>query len=166
MFDLTIKHSLWGGNFYVARELNSHFYLDLQGSVGTTNDDWGNSGRKWLYEAGLGLQWRLGEYFQSKYIDPYLRVGAGYMYKDFDIYYVGSEGLSDEKMSWILNNLKNKDGDDRKSLIPVKAGIGINLWLSDQWGIGLQGDYVLMPYKHVANSLQGTARIIYRLNSK
>lgn len=166
-FDLSLKHPVYAGNIYIARELNSHFYLDLQGSAGFAKQELGNkSENKWLYTAELGLQWRLGEYFNSKYIDPYLRVGGGYMHKEFDILYSGTEGASSEEMKWIMENFDNKDGKDRKDLIPVSMGIGVNLWLNNHWGIGIQGDYVLMPYKDVANSLQGTARIMYRLGGK
>ena len=103
--------------------------------------------------AGVGLQWRLGEYFKSRYVDPYLRAGINYMYKGFDILYEGSEGLEPDDMSWILNNYGNKEGRDRKHLMPVSLGGGINFWLNDRIGIGLQADYLVMSYKHVANSL-------------
>lgn len=167
MFNLKLEQAVFGGNLYAAKELNNHFYLDLQGTIGTTGkkpDD--NNKTEWLYMLGPGLQWRIGEYFGSKYIDPYLRAGISYMHKEFDIMYAGTEGLNDQQMSWILNNLNNKAGDDRKNLMPVSLGVGINLWLNDRWGVGLQGDYLLMPYKDVANSLQGTLRILYRLGGK
>ena len=44
---------------------------------------------RWLGMAGIGLQWRLGEYLHSNYIDPFLRMGANYMYKNFKINYKG-----------------------------------------------------------------------------
>ena len=167
VFDLKLEQALFGGNLYVARELNDHFYLDLQGTIGTTgnkSDDYNRN--KWLYMAGLGLQWRLGEYFGSKHIDPYLRAGINYMHKEFNILYAGTEGLDDQQMKWILNNIYNKEGDDRTDLMPVSLGAGLNMWLNDRWGIGIQGDYLLMPYNNVANSLQGTLRIMYRLGGK
>lgn len=99
------------------------------------------------------MQWRLGEYFKSRYVDPYLRAGINYMYKGFDILYEGSEGLKPDDMSWILNNYGNKEGRDRRHLMPVSLGGGINFWLNDRIGIGLQADYLVMFYKHVANSL-------------
>ena len=167
VFDLKLEQALFGGNLYVARELNDHFYLDLQGTVGTTgsrSNDYNKN--KWLYMAGLGLQWRLGEYFGSKHIDPYLRAGINYMHKEFNILYAGTEGLDDQQMKWILNNIYNKEGADRTDLMPVSLGAGLNLWLNDRWGIGIQGDYLLMPYNNVANSLQGTVRVMYRLGGE
>ena len=45
-----------------------------------------------------------------------------------------------------------KEGKDKQNLIPISLGIGVNMWLNDNIGIGLQGDYLIMPYKHIANS--------------
>lgn len=164
---LQLRHSVIGSNLYIARELNPYFYLDLQGAVGFTEQyiD-GTDKLRTLYIVGPGLQWRLGEYFDSKYIDPFFRMGVSYMKKNFDMKYRGTEGDLPEEMSWVLENLYNKDGVDRNGLIPVSFGIGMNAWLNDRFGIGLQGDYLLMPYKEVANSLQGTIRLIWRLGGK
>lgn len=167
VYDLTLKHAVYGGQLYLARELSPYFYLDLQGTAGmTTERDGGKEKTKSLFMLGPGLQWRLGEYFGSKYIDPYLRVGVNYMYKGFNIDYVGFEGLGDERMEWILSNENNKDGMDRKHLTPVAAGGGVNMWFNDRLGIGFQADYLVMPYKNVPNSLQGSARLIWRLGGK
>lgn len=164
---LQLRHSVIGPNLYIARELNPYFYLDLQGTVGFTEQyiD-GKDKMRTLYMAGPGLQWRLGEYFDSKYIDPFFRVGVSYMKKNFDMKYQGTEGNLPEEMSWVLENLYNKDGVDRNEMIPVSLGVGMNTWLNDRFGIGLQGDYLLMPYKDVANSLQGTVRLIWRMGGK
>lgn len=166
-FDLGIKSALFGGNLYLARELNKYLYLDLQGSGGITSEKLGNSNKdRWMFMVQPGLQWRFGEYFGSKYIDPYLRAGVGYMYKGFDINYIGTEGLTPDEMQWMLENNHNKDGADRKHLMPVSVGAGLNTWLNDRIGIGLQADYVVMPYKNVANSLQGTVRVMWRIGGK
>ena len=161
-FDLDLNHAVWGGGIYAARELNKHFYVDLQGSIGVTNKSIEGK-NKLLAMAGVGLQWRLGEYFHSKYIDPYLRAGVNYMYKDFKILYDGNEGPTPDEMSWIMSNFGNKEGRDKKHLMPISLGGDVNMWLNDRIGIGLQADYLLMPYKQVANSLQGTARLIWRI---
>lgn len=164
---LQLRHTVLGPNLYIARELSPHFYLDLQGTFGLT-EQYINGGDKWrnLYMVGPGLQWRLGEYFDSKYIDPFFRVGVSYMKKNFDMKYTGTEGNLPEEMSWVLENLYNKDGVDRDEMIPVSFGVGMNTWLNDRFGIGLQGDYLLMPYKDVANSIQGTVRLIWRVGGK
>lgn len=165
-YDLNLSHALWGGNISVARELNSHFYLDLQGTIGATNEALGSSDKKWYGMAGIGLQWRLGEYFGSHYVDPYLRAGMNYMYKDFKVFYTGKEGLAPDEMTWIMENLGNKEGADKQHLLPISLGGGLNTWLNDRIGIGFEANYLLMPYKNVANSVQGTVRIIYRIGGK
>lgn len=161
---MQLRHSVLGPNLYIARELNPYFYLDLQGTVGFTAQyiD-GENQRRNLYMVGPGLQWRLGEYFESKYIDPFFRVGVNYMRKNFDMKYEGSDGDLPAEMSWVLENLYNKDGVDRDEMFPVSFGVGMNAWLNDRFGIGLQGDYLLMPHDNVANSLQGTVRLIWRV---
>jgi outer membrane protein OmpA-like peptidoglycan-associated protein len=164
---LQLRHSVLGPNLYIARELNPYFYLDLQGSVGFTEQyiD-GKDKMRTLHMIGPGLQWRLGEYFDSKYIDPFFRVGVSYMKKNFDMKYQGTEGNLPEEMSWVLENLYNKDGVDHAEMFPVSFGVGMNAWLNDRLGLGLQGDYLMMPYKNVANSLQGTVRLIWRMGGK
>ena len=164
VFDLKLEHVVFGGNLYAARRLNDHFYLDLQGTIGAAgNKPDGKNKTDRLCMLGLGLQWRVGKYFDSKYIDPYLRAGINYMYKEFEIMYVGTEGIEDEQMKWTLNNLNNKSGADKKDLMPLSLGAGLNMWLNDWWGIGMQGDYLIMPYNNVANSIQGTLRVMYRI---
>jgi hypothetical protein len=143
--------------------LNDHLYADFQGTADITANQRADSRRsELLYTAGLGLQWRLGEYFGSKHTASYLRAGAGYMRKNFKILYAGTEGLDDEQMRWTLENLMNKDGMDRT----ISLGAGLNMWLNDRWGIGMQGDYLIMPHRNVANSIQGTVRVIYRMGGR
>lgn len=61
------KDFIFGGNLYFARELNSHFYLDLQGTLDYSSDPVRNGKEsRWLGMAGIGLQWRLGEYSPFK----------------------------------------------------------------------------------------------------
>ena len=161
------KDALFGGNIYLARELNPYFYLDMQGSVGYASDPVRNGhDSRWLGLVGLGLQWRLGEYINSKYIEPFFRVGANYMYKNFNIDYNGIESLDIDKMEWNFTNDYNKDGKDRKNLIPIALGMGVNMWLNDRLGIALQADYLVMPYKDIANSWQGSVRLMWRFGGK
>lgn len=164
---LNLRHSVIGPNLYIARELNPYFYLDLQGTVGFTEQSIdGKDKLKTLYMVGPGLQWRFGQHFNSHYIDPFLRVGVNYMRKNFDMRYQGSEGNLPDEMTWVLENMYNKDGADRKNLIPIAFGFGTNAWLNDRFGVGIQGDYLLMPHKNVANSWQGTVRLLWRIGGK
>lgn len=159
---------IFGGNIYVARELNPYLYLDLQGNVGFAKDPVKGGGKEnnLLYMGGLGLQWRLGEYFEGKYIDPFVRVGANYMHKSFTLMYDGTETDQNDQLNWNFDIDHNKSGADRKNLIPISVGTGINMWLSKGFGVGLQADYLIMPYAKVANVWQGTARLVWRVGGK
>ena len=109
--DTDKRDVLFGGHLYLARELNSHFFLDLQGNADFTADPVrGGKEKRWTAMAGLGLQWRLGEYFRSPYIDPFLRAGANYLYKNFTVGYNGLERLNAEEMKWDLANDFDKEG--------------------------------------------------------
>ncbi len=158
---------LGGGQFYLARELNSHFYVDLQGNVSYTSDPVRNGNEsRWAGMAGLGLQWRLGEYFHSTYIDPFLRSGINYLHKNFRIDYAGLEMVDRDKVGWNLLNDFNKEGCDKYNLIPFSFGAGVNMWLNDRAGIALQADYLLMPYQKIANLWQGSVRFMWRFGGK
>lgn len=166
-FNLQLRHNVVGPNLYIAKEITPHLYLDLQGSIGFTQQFIeGREKLRTLYMGGVGLQWRFGEYFGHGYIDPFVRVGANYLHKNFGMNYQGTEGDLPEEMTWLLENIYNKDGKDRDKMTPITFGIGMNAWLSDNFGIGLQGDYLLMPYKNIANSLQGTVRLLWRIGGK
>lgn len=162
------KDLLFGGQLYLARELTSHWYLDLQGGLSHASDPvfGGKKKSRWIGLAGLGLQWRLGEYFNSRYIDPFLRIGANYMYKNFTVDYNGLTEYDSKQLGWNLANDYNKEGADHRHLLPVSVGAGVNMWLNDRLGIGLQGDYLIMPYRRVANSWQGAVRLIWRIGGK
>ncbi|MDR2968001.1 MAG: hypothetical protein LBV32_00165 [Tannerellaceae bacterium] len=148
--DMQLRHAVFGGNISLVRRLSDKWAADIQGTVGTGD-------RKLLAMAGLGLQWRLGSYFNSKQIDPYLRVGGNYLYKGFDILYGGSLN----GMEWDISNVLGGTADARH-LFAVSGGMGVNMWLNKRFGIGIQGDYLLITQRNVANSIQGTARLMWR----
>lgn len=77
-FDLTLSKKVLGGDLYIARELNPYLYLDLQGTSGFTKESLNAHGEnQWFHFIQPGLQWRLSPYFNSQYIEPYLRAGIG-----------------------------------------------------------------------------------------
>lgn len=149
--DMRLKHAVFGGNISLVRRLSDKWAADIQGTVGTGDG-------KLLAMAGLGLQWRLGSYFHSRKIDPYLRLGGNYLYKGFDTLYGGSI----DGMKWDMSDVLGGSADARH-LFAASGGVGINMWLNNRFGIGIQGDYLLTPQRNVADSMQGTVRLMWRL---
>lgn len=168
-FNMKMRHALWGGDLYVARQLSKYFYLDLNAGMGATkvyNID-SKKETKFYYTGGLGLQWRLSPYFKSKYIEPYFRLGAQYMYRDFTVNYSDAQNIDADAMKWIMTNVHNKDGEDVRNLFAIVGGFGVNMWLNDRVGIGLLANYMHMPrfvsrQKHVADAVQGSVRLLFR----
>lgn len=172
-FDMKMKHALWGGDLYIARELNKYFYIDATAGMGGANvyNLENQKKTRFYYTAGLGLQWRLSPYFKSKYIEPYLRLGAHYIHREFMVDYSGLAGADEDAMKWVLENVHNKDGQDERNLMSIAAGFGVNLWFNNHVGLGLQANYMHMPrfisrQKHVADAVQGSVRLIFRVGGE
>ncbi len=149
--DFDIRNTLYTGNVYLGKELSNVFTVDINYNIGKLES-------MWFSQLGSGIQFRLAHYLKSPYIDPYLRVGGGVMYKGYQIIY--------DTPSYTLENDNNKDGRDAKWLFPVSLGVGVNMWFNDYLGMGLQGDYLYIPKSNVANSLQGTVKLMVRIGGK
>lgn len=161
------KDVLFGGNIYLARELNNYFAIDMQSFIGFTRDKLRDGkDNRWVIKPEIGLQWRLGQYFNSKYIDPYFRVAVAYLYKNFNIVYNGTESFEGKEMLWDMNNLHNKQGADKKHMVGIPLGGGVNMWLNDKFGIGIQCNYIIKPYKNVANDIEGSVRMMWRFGGE
>lgn len=172
-YDIKLRHALWGGDLYLARELNKYFYLDFTGGIGGTkvyNID-AEKKTKLFYTGSMGLQWRLSPYFKSKYIDPYFRVGVNYIHREFMVDYDGSQTVDSDLMEWVMTNVKNKEGEDKRNLLAISAGVGVNFWFNNRVGMGMQANYLRMPkfvkgQKEVADALQGVVRLLFRFGGE
>lgn len=172
-YNLKTNHLMGGVNLYVARELNPWFYLDLQGDLGmaknkfrdATNDKKYN----FLYMGGLGLQCRLSPLFNSKYVEPYLRAGVYYLHKDFQTTYKGNfAGDPTGEAHWESTDTWNPSGRsrDKNSFLPLSLGAGINAWLNNSLGLGLQGEYLMPLQKDLPRFVQVSARVMWRIGGK
>lgn len=173
VYDAKMRHALWGGDLYVARELNKHLYLDLTAGIGGGNvrDENHERKTKLYYSTSLGLQWRLAPLFKTKAFDPYLRVGVGYTHRTFDINYNGVNEISNDMLDWIANNIHRKVGDNVRNIVTISTGVGINYWVSNRWGMGLQANYLFVPdfidkQKGVKENMQGVVRILVRIGGE
>ena len=150
----------------VARNINKYMVLDWQTSVGNVDNKRIGMGKEFFLMTGLGLQFKFnGLWNEESWFDPYLRVGANYMRHDYsgvafpltDIngqYYAGfSEGMASTQ--------------SRKDHFTVSTGLGSNFWLTKNFGLGIQGDYVSTPIdkSDVANFWQASASILFRFGN-
>ena len=137
------KKLVHGGlELYASRRLNSWLYLDLQAMAGFARYLSGDIPKQgYSILAGPGIQFR--PFVRSRWIQPYLKVGASYYRKNFPTRYFGhfdndptGEGI------WTAEDAWNKGmtvADD--SFLPVSAGLGVICWMGNRVGIRLQGDY-------------------------
>ncbi|NCC09326.1 MAG: OmpA family protein [Bacteroidia bacterium] len=169
-YTMKVNHLIGGVNLYVARELTPWFYVDLQGTVGLFKDNPDQSNRyKTMTLVGPGLQLRLSPLFKSQYVEPYLRVGANLLHKNFNTVSTGTF-VNDPtgEAAWKATDTWNTEGynTDKKTSFPVALGAGVNAWLSNSLGLGIQGDYIMATQKNMANFTQIILRVIWRIGGK
>ncbi len=149
----------------VARNLNKYLVLDWQTSVGNVDNKRIGMGKEFFLMTGLGLQFKFnGLWNEDSWFDPYLRVGANYLRHDYsgvnfpltDVNGVGYNGFSGEP-----NTQRRKDH------FTVATGLGSNFWLTKNFGLGIQGDYVSTPIdkSDVANFWQASASLLFRFGN-
>ena len=136
----------------VARNLNKYFVLDWQTTVGNVDNEKIGMDKEFFLQTGLGVQFKLASLWnEESWFDPYLRIGANYLRHDYE----GTGAV-------------NSDGDLIKANhFTTAGGIGANFWLTKNFGINLQGDYVGTPTDKsaVANFWQAGASILFRFGN-
>ena len=150
----------------VARNLNKLLVLDWQTSVGNVDNQRIGMDKEFFLMTGLGLQFKFnGLWNEESWFDPYLRVGGNYLRHDYsgvtfpltDVNGQTYQGFSD-----------NEAGTQRrKDHFAVNAGLGSNFWLTKNFGLGIQGDYVSTPIdkSDVANFWQASASLLFRFGN-
>ena len=136
----------------VARNLNKYFVLDWQTTVGNVDNKKIGMDKEFFLQTGLGLQFKLASLWnEESWFDPYVRIGANYLRHDYE----GTGAV-------------NSDGDLIKANhFTTAGGIGANFWLTKNFGINLQGDFVGTPTDKsaVANFWQAGASILFRFGN-
>ena len=149
----------------VARNLNKYLVLDWQTSVGNVDNKRIGMEKEFFLMTGLGLQFKFnGLWNEESWFDPYLRVGANYLRHDYsgvnfpltDVNGVGYSGFSGEPFT-----------QRRKDHFTVATGLGSNFWLTKNFGLGIQGDYVSTPVdkSDIANFWQASASLLFRFGN-
>lgn len=168
-YRLKVRHLMGGVNLYVAHELSRWFYLDFQGTAGFAGKEEGtvnNNQNNYTLMGGLGVQFRLSPLFKSQYVEPYLRVGANVLHQNFLT--TGAGVFNNDptgEAGWITDDVWNERGYkyDKKTTFPVSLGVGVNAWLSNSLGLGLQGEYLTPFNKNQPHFAQMTVRVMWRI---
>lgn len=165
VYNLELRNIMFGGNIYVARQLNKWFYADVQATMGATPVmlETGKDKNKLFGAAGLGLQFRLTPLFKKDYVEPYLRLGANYMYKDFTITRSGKlQNIQGDFLQWGHSDWFNSKSNNKKHLFLASLGFGVNSWFNEKVGFGIQGDYMTTLEKNRLGFPRVLARVMLR----
>ena len=147
----------------VARNLNKYFVVDWQTSVGNVDNKRirpnlsGVEGqimdKEFFLMTGLGLQFKFnGLWNENSWFDPYVRVGANYLRHDY----------SNSERAY------NKEGGFMKAdHFAANGGLGINFWITKNFGIGVQQDYVVTPFEKttISDFWQSSATLNFRFGN-
>ena len=149
----------------VARNLNKYFVLDWQTSVGNVDNKRFAMDKEFFLQTGLGLQFKFaGLWNEESWFDPYARVGANYLRHD----YSGLTFPRYDNANDVLRGTYNSDDVTGKANhFTAAGGIGSNFWLTKNFGLNLQGDYVATPGddSNVANFWQASASLMFRFGN-
>lgn len=151
----------------VARNINKYLVADLQASVGNVGNKKFNMDKEFFLMAGLGLQFKFnGLWNEESWFDPYARVGANYLRHD----YSGLTFPRTDAMNANYYPTYNGNGDvtGKKNFFAVSTGLGSNFWITKNFGLGIQGDYVTTPGDKsvVANFWQASASLLFRFGNR
>jgi len=151
----------------VARNLNKWLVLDWQTSVGNVGNKRFDMGKEFMLLTGLGLQFKFnGLWNEESWFDPYLRAGASYLRHDYSsLTFPRYDNANDEVIAYDKDN--TSPGKANHFAVPV--GIGSNFWITKNFGLGLQGDYVSTPFNgggNVPNFWQASASLLFRFGQR
>lgn len=154
----------------VARNIGKGLVLDWQTTVGNIANKRfvETAGQKEFFlQTGLGLQFKAAGLLwdEESWFDPYLRVGANYLRHQYSnvTFPVTDENLvgGGSYAGFSENQAYTQRRDDH---FTVSTGAGINFWLTNNFGLGVQGDYVTTPTdkSNIANFWQASASLNFR----
>jgi len=148
----------------VARNITKGFVIDWSTTVGNVENQRFNTGKEFMLMTGLGLQAKAAGLLwdEESWFDPYLRVGANYLRQDYT-------GLTFPRTD-LLGYTHDNDGDlnGKANFFTVSAGAGANFWVTKNFGVGVQGDYVGTPVDKAdyANFWQASASLLFRFGNR
>jgi len=150
----------------VARNVAKGFVVDWQTTVGNVENKRFNMGKEFMLMTGLGLQVKAAGLLwnEESWFDPYLRVGANYLRHDYTALTFPRTDVNGE---WVQNG-ENGNENGKANFFTVSTGAGVNFWLTKNFGLGVQGDYVSTPgdKSTVANFWQASASLNFRFGNR
>ncbi|AKK72966.1 membrane protein [Chryseobacterium gallinarum] len=155
----------------VARNVGKGLVIDWQTSVGNVENKRFNMGKEFFLMTGLGFQAHAAGLLwnEESWFDPYLRVGANYLRHDYTALSFPRTSV-DANGNPIETVSNGKDGNEngKANHFAVATGAGANFWVTKNFGLGIQGDYVSTPgdKSTVANFWQASASILFRFGNR
>lgn len=149
----------------VARNLNKYFVLDWQTSVGNVDNKRFAMDKEFFLQTGLGLQFKFaGLWNEESWFDPYVRVGANYLRHDYSGLTFPRTDLANDVLRGTYNS---DDVTGKANHFTAAGGIGSNFWLTKNFGLNLQGDYVATPgdNTNVPDFWQASASLMFRFGN-
>ncbi|MCD1118856.1 OmpA family protein [Chryseobacterium turcicum] len=153
----------------VARNIGKGLVIDWQTSVGNVENKGLGMGKEFMLMTGLGFQAKAAGLIwdEESWFDPYLRVGANYLRHDYT-------ALAFPRQTFINGNPAEMTGIDgtaqngKANHFMVATGAGVNFWLTKNFGLGVQGDYVSSPTDKAsyANFWQASASLNFRFGNR
>lgn len=149
----------------VARNLNKYFVLDWQTSVGNVDNKRFAMDKEFFLQTGLGLQFKFaGLWNEESWFDPYARLGANYLRHDYSGLTFPRTDLANDVLRGTYNS---DDVTGKANHFTAAAGLGANLWLTKNFGLNLQGDFVATPgdNTNVPDFWQASASLMFRFGN-
>ncbi|WEK69248.1 MAG: OmpA family protein [Candidatus Chryseobacterium colombiense] len=148
----------------VARNIGKGLVIDWQTSVGNVANKRFNMGKEFMLMTGLGFQAKAAGLLwnEESWFDPYLRVGANYLRHD----YTSLTFPRTDANGVVTSTDGNENG--KANHFTVSTGAGVNFWVTKNFGLGVQGDYVSTPgdKANYANFWQASASLNFRFGNR
>ena len=116
---------------------------------------------------GLGLQFKFnGLWNEESWFDPYVRLGANYLRHDYSgVSFPVTDAYNDVTYGGFKSDEVGSEG--KKDHFAVNGGLGANFWITKNFGLGVQGDYVTTPIdkSEIANFWQASASLLFRFGN-
>ncbi|SDH98584.1 Thrombospondin type 3 repeat-containing protein [Chryseobacterium taeanense] len=150
----------------VARNVGKGLVIDWQTTVGNVENKRFNMGKEFMLMTGLGFQAKAAGLLwdEESWFDPYLRVGANYLRHDYTSLTFPRTDANGE----VIGNGDGGNENGKANFFTVATGAGINFWVTKNFGLGIQGDYVSTPgdKSNVANFWQASASLNFRFGNR